>query len=81
MVAQARALLDFDGAQLAADLPCPCLCLAGTEDTLTSIDEVEATAALMPQGVFRAIPGAGHSLLLEAAEVYAELTGFLPAAG
>jgi 3-oxoadipate enol-lactonase/4-carboxymuconolactone decarboxylase len=69
MRAQARALQAFDGEPLARAVRCPTLCLAGTEDTLTLAEEVEATAALIPGATYRAI-AAGHSLLLESNDAF-----------
>ncbi len=77
MVAQARALQDFDGVPFAKALTCRTLCLAGAEDTLTSSDEVEATAALIEQAEYLSIEGAGHTLMLESAAVYDRIEAFL----
>lgn len=67
MIAQARALLDFElgTASIAATITAPVLCIAGNEDALTPPEEVAATASSLPNGRYLEIPGAGHSLLLE----------------
>ena len=70
MIAQTRALPGFPGAELARAVRCPTLVLGGEEDTLTSPDEVRATAALIPGAELRMIANAGHSLLLESAETF-----------
>ena len=77
MIAQARAVHTFDGTSRAANLPCPCLCLAGSEDTLTDTAAVRATAELMPNGQYEEIRGAGHTLLLESGIVFDRVTEFL----
>ncbi len=77
MIAQSKALHTFDGADRAENLACPCLCLAGGEDTLCDSAAVQATAALMPHGQYEEIAGAGHSLLLESGSVFDRITGFL----
>jgi pimeloyl-ACP methyl ester carboxylesterase len=79
MVAQARSLHTFDGSARASSLTCPCLCLAGAEDTLTGIESIAATAALIPNCHFEVIPSAGHTLLLEAPTVFDQITSFLRA--
>ncbi|MCB9869564.1 MAG: alpha/beta fold hydrolase [Planctomycetes bacterium] len=79
MIAQAQCLHTFDGSQLVREVTCPCLCFAGAEDTLTGVDEVRATAELLPNGHFHLVEGAGHSLLLEAAEVFDRVAEFLGA--
>lgn len=70
MVAQARALQDFDGEALARKVACRTLCIAGAEDTLTSAEEVAATVALIPRARHLLRPTAGHTLLLEDAGVF-----------
>jgi 3-oxoadipate enol-lactonase/4-carboxymuconolactone decarboxylase len=77
MVAQADALLRFDGSGLAARLRCPVLALAGAEDTLTPAEEVQASAAVIPQCTVEVIPNAGHSLLLESAAAFERVAAFL----
>ncbi|MHC5070971.1 MAG: alpha/beta fold hydrolase [Planctomycetota bacterium] len=77
MVAQARTLQSWDGSQLAKELACPCLCVAGGEDSLTGVDEVAATVDLMANGRFLLIPHAGHSLLLESGQAFDEVVAFL----
>ncbi len=77
MIAQARALQDFDGSEFARSLPCRALCLAGAEDTLTSANEVAATAALIHDAEYASIEAAGHTLMLESAEVYERISAFL----
>ena len=77
MVAQARALQDFDGVPWARAVGAPTLCLAGAEDTLTDVEDVEQTAKVLPRGTFRSFARAGHSLLLEDASVFEAVTGFL----
>ena len=78
MVAQARGLLSYDG-ELPAAIRCPTLCLGGAEDTLTPIEEVEATARAITGARFVAIARAGHSLLLESEQAFTEILGFLRA--
>jgi pimeloyl-ACP methyl ester carboxylesterase len=77
MHAQAEALQQFDGSQLACRVTCPTLCMAGLEDTLTPVEEVRATAALIPGASFVAIEHAGHSLLLEDPKAFDTLCAFL----
>ncbi len=77
MIAQASCLQGFDGRSIAAAVACPTLCLAGAEDTLTNQEEVETTAELIVDSRFEVIPKAGHSLLLEAAEVLGRTIAFL----
>lgn len=77
MVAQARALQEYDGTTIASNLDMPAICFAGREDTLTDTEDVEATARLLPQATLRVFEHAGHSLLLEDADVYRELRAFL----
>jgi 3-oxoadipate enol-lactonase len=79
MVAQSRALQDYDGSPAADRVSCPTLCVAGDEDTLTSVDEVEATAARIAGATFVRIPDAGHTLLLESASVYDAVVAHLRA--
>ncbi len=79
MVAQARALRDFDGVPWARSVRAPTLCLAGAEDTLTDLGDVERTARVLTSGTFRAFDRAGHSLLLEDAAVFEAVLGFLDA--
>jgi pimeloyl-ACP methyl ester carboxylesterase len=77
MVSQAASLHTFDGSARAAALTCKTLCLAGAEDTLTGIESIAATAALIPDCHFEVIPKAGHTLLLEAPAVFDQITEFL----
>ncbi len=77
MVAQARALQEFAGEALAHAWRGPTLCVAGAEDTLTSIDEVRATAALFADARLLEVATAGHSLLLESAEVFDAVAEFV----
>jgi pimeloyl-ACP methyl ester carboxylesterase len=79
--AQAQALRSYDGSRDARACTTPTLCLAGAEDTLTPPDEVLATAALLRSGQYRAIPGAGHSLLLESAAAFDAVAQFLLPSG
>jgi pimeloyl-ACP methyl ester carboxylesterase len=79
MVAQARSLRGFDGSALARLVTCPCLCLAGAQDTLTSSDDVERSAALFAQGRFEEVLDAGHTLLLESPRVFERIREFLSA--
>ncbi|MEE2887508.1 MAG: alpha/beta hydrolase [Planctomycetota bacterium] len=79
MIAQTRCLQAFDGATIAAKVTCPTLCLAGGEDTLTGPDEIRASAEQIPNARFELVPKAGHSLLLEAAEVLSTTLDFLQA--
>jgi pimeloyl-ACP methyl ester carboxylesterase len=74
---QARALRQFDGMEMAAACTTRTLCLSGDEDTLTLPDEVEATAARMPNATYRCIVDAGHSLLLESASAFDAIATFL----
>jgi len=76
MVAQARGLQTFDGADSARAWTGPSLCLAGSEDTLTPTAEVRATADLLRTATFVEIPEAGHSLLLESAAAFDHVTAF-----
>ncbi len=76
MLAQARALPDFDGRAAFAALRQPVLCVAGSEDTLTPPAEVRATAELNPRAQLREIDDAGHSLLLESAAVFELVCAF-----
>ncbi len=80
MSAQARELQRFDGADRARRVACPTLCAAGAEDTLTSVDEVRATADTIPDARYVEFPHAGHSLLLEDAAVYAAVEQFVTSA-
>lgn len=77
MAAQARELQRFDGADRARRVRCPTLCAAGVEDTLTPIDEVRATADLIPGARYHEFARAGHSLLLEDPAVYAVTEAFI----
>lgn len=79
MIAQARCLHDFDGGPIATQVTCPTLCVAGAEDTLTGPDEVRATAESIPNARYELVQNAGHSLLLEAAEVLSTTIAFLQA--
>lgn len=76
MLAQARALRAFDGADRCAQVALPTLCLAGAEDTLTLPAEVAATAARIPGAVHATMPAAGHSLLLESAAAFDRVITF-----
>ena len=83
MVAQARALADFDGASLARAVRCRTLVAAGLEDTLTDARDVAETARLIPGArvrrvrARRALPAprgpdglrAGRSVLAERAQL------------
>ncbi|MBK8977318.1 MAG: alpha/beta fold hydrolase [Planctomycetes bacterium] len=77
MLQQARALQHYDGRATARAVRAPVLCIAGLDDTLTDARDVAATAALLEHGRYVEIAGAGHSLLLEDAEVYRQTIGFL----
>lgn len=77
MVAQARALQTYRGEELARAWGGRTLCVAGEEDTLTAVAEVRATAALFAQARLLAIGNAGHSLLLESAEVFDAVKAFV----
>jgi len=79
MIAQTRCLQEFDGTTIAAKVTCPTLCVAGGEDTLTGPDEIRASAEQIPNARFELVPNAGHSLLLEAAEVLSTTLAFLQA--
>jgi pimeloyl-ACP methyl ester carboxylesterase len=79
MQAQARALETFDGRAQAARIAAPTLCLAGREDTLTDVADVEATAASITGAEFEVIERAGHSLLLESAGALDRVLAFLRA--
>src|SRR5690606_5322012 len=79
MVAQARALQAFDGSALLRDVRADCLCVAGAEDTLTDAADVRRTAELLPGARYVEIAEAGHSLLLESAEVFERVLAFLQA--
>lgn len=76
MRAQARALQQFDGDTLCAQIRVPTLCLAGAEDTLTLPADVEATAARIDGASHECIANAGHSLLLESALAFDRVTAF-----
>ncbi len=77
MVAQARALLSFDGTRAAARVRCPALALAGAEDTLTLTPDVAATARAIAGCEFAEIAEAGHSLLLESPAAFERVAAFL----
>jgi 3-oxoadipate enol-lactonase len=77
MVAQARALMQFDGSVPARRVRAPTLCLAGLEDTLTDAGDVRRTAELLENGEYRDFARAGHSLLLEDVAVYDAVEAFL----
>jgi 3-oxoadipate enol-lactonase len=77
VAAQALALQSWDGTQLAEEIGCPCLCIAGGADSLTTVDEVSATADLMPNARMLLIPESGHSLLLESGQVFDAIVTFL----
>lgn len=80
MQQQAAALQHFDGERDARACRVRTLCLAGTEDTLTTPAEVEATARLLANAQYEAIPHAGHSLLLESAAALDRVVAFLQSA-
>lgn len=77
MLAQARALPGYDGEGFARCCRVPSLCLAGAEDALALPADVAHTAALLPEGSYQMIEGAGHSLLLESATAFDEVVAFL----
>jgi pimeloyl-ACP methyl ester carboxylesterase len=77
LLAQARALGDFDGEALCARVAVPTLCLAGAEDTLALPREIEATAARIRGATYACIENAGHSLLLESAAAFDRVIAFL----
>lgn len=77
MVAQARALQTYRGEELARAWGGRTLCVAGGEDTLTAVAEVRATAALFAQARLLEVESAGHSLLLESAEVFDAVKAFV----
>jgi pimeloyl-ACP methyl ester carboxylesterase len=79
MQAQAKALQQFDGEALCAQVRWPALLLAGAEDVLTLPSEVAATAARIAGAVHETIAGAGHSLLLESAAAFERVIAFLRA--
>lgn len=81
MQAQARALPSFRGTEYASAIACPCLVVGGNEDTLTSPDEVRATAALWPRAELVMIEAAGHSLLLESARTFEVTADFVRRVG
>jgi 3-oxoadipate enol-lactonase/4-carboxymuconolactone decarboxylase len=69
MIEQAQALAGYDAA-MAGGIRCPTLVVGGSLDTLTTLDELRATAAAIPGARLRVIENAGHSLLLESAETF-----------
>ncbi len=77
MAAQARALQQWDGNSDTRTCRATTLCLAGAEDTLSPPSEIEDTAARIPGARYGAIANAGHSLLLESATAFLEVTRFL----
>ena len=77
MVAQARALREWDGIDTAHRVAAPTLCVAGGQDTLTDVVDVERTAAILDGGRVLLLPDAGHSLLLETADAYRSTLEFL----
>ena len=79
MVAQARALIDFDGCAALDAVAADCLCVAGAEDSLTDVIDVQRSAERLQRARFAVIDGAGHSLLLESAEVFELARAFLQA--
>ena len=79
MRAQANALASFDGEAAARAVRTRTLCLAGREDTLTDVGDVEATAQLIAGAEFEAFDNAGHSLLLESAPALDRVLAFLHA--
>ncbi len=76
MIEQARALQKFDGSAAATSVSVPTLCVAGAEDTLTAIDEIEETQRLFPNARYLKVEGAGHTLLLESPRVFDEVCAF-----
>lgn len=76
MASQTKALEAFDGTALLQQIAVPTLCLAGAEDTLTDAADVEATANGIANADYRCIDKAGHSLLLEASEVFEHVAAF-----
>ena len=44
---------------------------------MTGPDTIAATAALMPDATFRLVEHAGHTLLLEAPQLFDTVVGFL----
>lgn len=77
MQRQAAALQRFDGEEDAGRCHARTLCLAGAEDTLTTPQEVEATAARIAGAQCAVVLGAGHSLLLESAAALDQVVAFL----
>lgn len=65
---QVAALRDAPFPEILARVPHPVLCHAGLEDSLVLPCDVEATAEALPNGRYRAVAAAGHSMLLENAE-------------
>ncbi|GEM_PF-1450212 len=65
-IRQLEAVPALDAPALLEEVSAEVFCHAGMEDTLVSPADVRATAEALPRGIFRAIEGAGHSMLLEA---------------
>lgn len=54
-----------DSADLLADLSCPCLVVAGEEDSFIPVDQTRAMQARIPNSRLAVIPQAGHLVNLE----------------
>jgi len=67
-----------DSTPLLTEIACPTLVLAGQEDALSPVDEMQALARQIPSAQFVTISGAGHLPPLEQpAETTAAIEGFL----
>lgn len=74
-----RALADFDGREAAAAVQCPALILAGELDAGMPPDpHARMLARLLPDARLVVVPGAGHTLHIEAPQVFRErVIGFI----
>jgi pimeloyl-ACP methyl ester carboxylesterase len=71
-----QALAALVGLDLTADLPTvdvPTLVIGGTSDVLAPPAESRRLAALIPNAQLEMVPGAGHTLMLERADLFDEL--------
>ncbi len=58
-----------DAQNILAEIDLPTLVLCGTEDSITSLEEMRQFSRTMPDAEFHAIPGAGHMAPLEKPEL------------
>ncbi|MBI1775243.1 MAG: alpha/beta hydrolase [Proteobacteria bacterium] len=78
LAADLEACRDWQPGDAAAQIRCPTLVIAGSEDRMTPAKEGRAVASLIAGSEFQMLPGAGHMMMLEQPDQTVDvLQGFL----